>query len=385
MTYSLESAFVHAYAATAAAVQNVLDVFARAERITRPPQRPNHDVDEPLTDDPLTDELRAAGWEFTPISEPPLTSDELVGVRGLLQERYEPPYTVVIGGAPFNTGPNPSCLHHAPIWATARDHACYCARPQGHPLDDYGYRPHVCRCGSLWSDLPKSSASDHTGADTEPAESVAEYMARAERVEGGYVIHDPHCVGCPKADDVDCPDLCVLKQRPPGSATFSPAPSAAGDDPAGVDSFPPSPPAGIPLATWLEPAVQTVLAEHFPQPDGTGGAQCFGGEICPTWHDAQEWCAHVAPLISAHLAQALPDYPAEDSVSIADLRKAADLIGSAMTRPADPRDYDYAALAERLSAAANQRILSRRFMETGQDMGASFAAEFFPQHRKPSK
>lgn len=38
-----------------------------------------------MNDDPLTDEMRAAGWKYVPISEPSLSDAELRAVRKLIQ------------------------------------------------------------------------------------------------------------------------------------------------------------------------------------------------------------------------------------------------------------------------------------------------------------
>jgi len=96
-TWSIESAFARAYTA-------VVDKLSTLEGLTRPPRR-GHGVDavdgaEQLAEreaeeevhdprDPLTQEMRDAGWEFTPLHEPALSDDELVAVRGLIQKRYE--------------------------------------------------------------------------------------------------------------------------------------------------------------------------------------------------------------------------------------------------------------------------------------------------------
>jgi hypothetical protein len=118
-TWSAESAFVRAYTTCAVTWQAVTDFCTGMERITRPPKM-GHDVDAPVEppvpplaedrvammlglvpdkrspEERLWDAVRTNGESLkyryedeTPNpTEPSLSDDELVGVRGLLQERY---------------------------------------------------------------------------------------------------------------------------------------------------------------------------------------------------------------------------------------------------------------------------------------------------------
>jgi len=116
-TWSAEELFVKAYTAGAVAVQGVLDAFTR---------RPSHDYDTPLPGCPNPSDCReyscagdcSEAMEVPNPTEPSLSDDELVAVRGLIQERYDgdhnEPYC---GASQYDT---PSYL---------------CTRPCGHRGD----------------------------------------------------------------------------------------------------------------------------------------------------------------------------------------------------------------------------------------------------------
>lgn len=183
-TWSLESAFIRAYSAAAVGVQGLLDLAAGVERITRPL---GHDVDyEAVSPDGWGADLDGAerlmereaeidGWEpdelrfvsrncldaedclnpgdctchldVTPqlyaallerkaeLAEPGLSDDELVGVRGLLQERYETsPAAADLGGTHSvgAAGERPPEVDHSPD-------------PSGGPPDWHGWaEPAIC-------------------------------------------------------------------------------------------------------------------------------------------------------------------------------------------------------------------------------------------------
>ena len=61
------------------------------------------------------------------------------------------------------------------------------------------------------------------------------------------------------------------------------------------------------LATWLEPAVMTILASHMPHSTDWGGFFCedFEGFTHGDFGDEQDWREHVAPLITAHIVKAI--------------------------------------------------------------------------------
>lgn len=120
--------------------------------------------------------------------------------------------------------------------------------------------------------------------------------------------------------------------------------------PAGVvgNTPPLPPPVGADWLGWAVPAVLEVLAEHLAIVGADGYCYCYSDGEGISSHgrfaDWSEWREHVAPIIA-------------DRIACDPARAIAALRGS----------------------------LNRSFMESGQDMGASFAKEFFPQHQKPSK
>jgi hypothetical protein len=223
-TWSIEELFSKAYSAVAVAVQGVLDAFGTIERITRPPRRSilellecsncgredcrdpycrGGDGAEQLADKEAEEEC----WEARSRCElgaevcarccfwtegRPLTDDELVAVRGLIQERYEtsadePRIRYRLGPAEQDAEwTSPSGIvwsfdcgawqwrypdAYSPSWRAAA----------GNVLPDY-------QCKSYGPFTETSASVINTGAGAEPDESVDEYMARATRVDGGYLI-----------------------------------------------------------------------------------------------------------------------------------------------------------------------------------------------------
>lgn len=141
-------------------------------------------------------------------------------------------------------------------------------------------------------------------------------------------------------------DLCAPKTSAPvipTGAGAEPTPRAAGAVGASGEavSAPPAPAsprsddAAAEWVGWAVPAISTVLAGHTPI-EAQVGYYCedYEGFTHGSWGDYQDWLEHVAPLIAVHIQNA---YQAE------------------------PRRFTE--------------------METGHDMGASFASEMFPQHK----
>jgi len=186
----------------------------------------------------------------------------------------------------------------------------------------------------------------------------AHWMCHGEGVEID-TVHDgaEQLVACPTGGT--CPSGCDRTEQ--GCVqTWGPADehvealrrnadetSAAGavaEDSAGaVSDIPPSPaPARPSFVDWAVPAICTVLAEHKPSPARTGdtaGVYCHDFDSHHgRFADWQAWREHVALEIAEYLHEAYQVEP-------------------------------------------------RRFpaMETGHDMGMSFASELFPQHQRPNK
>lgn len=276
-TWSLESAFVKAYSAAAVAVQGLIDAAHTVEQLSRPVQRDVRDGAEELAEaeeqqevwepgDPLTDELRADGWEFTPIPEPALTSDELIGVRGLLQERYEDAWT-----------PEGRCV--------------FCGATKGYVAHSGGCVGPLC------------PHKDFAGAAASLADS-----------HPGHPALSPNC-GLSVREDKQ-------QDKPAAPHATSPVASATSDSGGEVASVIPPDVPSSPRPPWSDLAdalvehkpsakepdvvavIDRVLSEHRPAVDYTGVYCNTNSDDGPHdyYENWQAWRDHVAPLIAEALA-----------------------------------------------------------------------------------
>ena len=157
----------------------------------------------------------------------------------------------------------------------------------------------------VFSALPSLTHDDDRAVDG--ADRLADAEAEIDSWEPAtkpLLVPEP-----PLTDDELVALRGMIQERYPDS------PLAGGDGPAGLTNPPKSPagPAPIDLATWLEPAVMTVLDNHIPDPFwdskiGHTRVLCCG-DTTIDGGDWQTWQEHVAGLIAAHIARALPAYP----------------------------------------------------------------------------
>lgn len=182
--------------------------------------------------------------------EPALTDDELVAVRGLIQERYSDPVSTqrFMTGIPDGDQSLKADRVDAEMWR---------ATVGGRKIPP-GYRPH-------------QAIPDHNG-----------YCKAG--VGGG--------------------ELCDLNQSHPIHTTSPADAVSTGDGPAGeCDASPPatSPPAGIPefaWEKWLTPAIWTALADHYPLGSAVGRIFCTSVKgPHANFADEQEWREHVTPYL----------------------------------------------------------------------------------------
>lgn len=93
-------------------------------------------------------------------------------------------------------------------------------------------------------------------------------------------------------------------------AAASPRPAAACGEAVSATPTAPASPHSPDLASWLVPAVLTVLAEHAPAwHENDVYCRHLIGDPLEYVGDVYGWREHVTPLIAAHIAQALPDFP----------------------------------------------------------------------------
>lgn len=290
--WSAEELFIRAYAAGAVAAQGVWDVVKGVERITKPPRRTGFDEDaaaEFLAERPSdTGDCWCPRKDHphecdTPNpTEPGLDDCELIGVRGLLQERYGSSDVYADGYVPICCRPGGRC------WRIERDQSV-----RADTQDAQMWRAYVDpdqpwpgdEIAKVWR-TPDLRGGNHTGAAAQPDVSAS------------------------SAADTPSQD----------------APDMASDEGSPADSGIPQPPAGGQPAwpAWYLATVVDVLADHIPDRRNNGGIFCaFQDDGCDwgkgpmdraTW---QEWREHVAPLIAKRLddivTQQLSDVASETS------------------------------------------------------------------------
>jgi hypothetical protein len=242
--------------------------------------RPGHDYDLPLVGCPNPADCReyscaadcSEATEVPNPTEPSLSDDELVAVRGLIQERYDPKLT----GQCTETLESAGSLY-------------FCDLTHGHT------GMHTSSGGPSWfvgetnfAGAAASLADENNSPGVLLRSSVREDKQRTYGHSSAWSSVDPH-------------------------AQSVPASSAAGASPSGVDSFPPNPPEGpLSFEAWVIPAILTVLGEHQPTWH-VKRLECWAtdGTSCGWFADSDEWREHVAPLIAQHVEQALlsTDFP----------------------------------------------------------------------------
>lgn len=148
---------------------------------------------------------------------------------------------------------------------------------------------------SVFRNLERFTLLPRMGHDVdtpvEPELSPDELVAVRQLIEERFPLTGPYT----------SPDSAWGNESSP--AAGFPAPAGVG----GEVGAPPTPtsPHSPDLATWLEPAVLTILEAHEYRFGHDTNCECGAPSIW-TWSDWQE---HVATDIGRHIARALPDFP----------------------------------------------------------------------------